>query len=355
VPTATSTAAPQDGSNFEGGRALTIASYGAYLMTAYLTIGRLNSSGLTGTFLMNSALRAAIGMMLAFAAGAFGLFSKTVTSSQADGLYFIVGLFPLWALDYVRQRARDALQRDEQGCDSLPVCLIEGIDDGILDRLSEAGIWDIQHLAAADPLDVSRATLYPLPRVADWKDQAMLIQFVRRRIVAFRSLGITGASGLAALYGESIGVVTDLEAYTERMARAAAILTSLAEKSEMPIDAVKSLGRRLLENRHVELLWSLWRPPDSKPIYVAAVIGSVYAAIKRAAIASSLELDDPLTDATAIPATTWSLPVFPQQLELALRNLGGGFEWSGSVRDLEGATTWGRVVELVLGALTRKP
>jgi hypothetical protein len=163
-------------------------------------ISRLNSSALTGKFLVIAALRGAIAMVIGLAVGETELLTKAVTPNQSHAAYFLVGLFPGWVIGALRRKAKDVFQPPDDGCEALPLCLIDGLDDGIIDRLSEIAILDVQHLSAASPIELAVPTLYPLRRIVDWCDQAILISYVRSKIVYFRNVGLRGAIDFAVLY-----------------------------------------------------------------------------------------------------------------------------------------------------------
>jgi hypothetical protein len=54
-------------------------------------------------------------MVLGFAAGQLSLFKPVATDNQLWFVYFAIGLFPTWALQALRDRARTAFGRDEEG------------------------------------------------------------------------------------------------------------------------------------------------------------------------------------------------------------------------------------------------
>jgi len=146
----------------------------------------------------------------------------------------------------------------------------------------------VQHLATAEPGELSDRTLLPLDRILDWIDQAMLIRYVRKHIAVCRPMGIRGAINLALVHvrtdGKPDGDDTKL-------------LTSLAEKAGMPFAAIDNIGREMRNEYMVGLIYELQqgRPfPD-----YAAVSGTADPA--------------PLPTAPTIPITqpvTAASPVF---------------------------------------------
>jgi len=250
---------------------LVYAGYGAYIYTLILIISRLNSSALTGQFLAISSVRSAIALVLGFAAADTNIFSG-LTANQGLFVLFFIGLFPSWAMDAVRRKAQEIFKPREVGCDILPLCLIDGLDDGIADRLAELGVWDIQHITAADPFVLAAKSLYPLRRVIDWMDQAILISYVRGQVVHFRAVGVRGAIDYAVLYQDAIGstqVVQEFDseekeaAYRKRLAdRANKILEALAQKTGLSDASLSAIGRSFYEDAVVNFIWEVWFSDD---------------------------------------------------------------------------------------------
>jgi hypothetical protein len=177
------------------------AALGAFVSVMWRMIKRINSNALTARFLFTAALRSAIAMMIGLAAGQFDLFGFLNPNGPRETVLFLTGLFTDWALDALRSRARTVFDpAANQTVDQLPLNMVDGLDDGVIDILDEIGIWDIEHLATCEPSELTLRTLYPFNRVADWIDQAVLINYLRRNIPAARDLGIRGAIDLMLLY-----------------------------------------------------------------------------------------------------------------------------------------------------------
>lgn len=244
----------------EGNRGLVFAAYGSYIYVLRLFIGRLNSSGLSGKFLLRLALRGAIALVLGYSAGALGIFTAVAEGGPSLFAYFCVGLFPSWAMSALQQRGRKLFTPDEPGCDVMPLCLVDGLDDDISDRMAEMGISDVEHLAYSSPFELMLRTEFPQTRVLDWTDQAILINYVREKIVHFRKLGIRGAIEMAVLYGDYVSLLPGSdEEPAKREERAKNLLQTLAQKSEIPEAALLTIGRSLFEDQHVTLIWDLWQ------------------------------------------------------------------------------------------------
>jgi hypothetical protein len=223
---------------------------------------------LTAKFLVVSSVRSAIALVLGFTAADTNIFSG-LSSNQALFVLFFIGLFPSWAIDAVRRKAQEIFKPPSGGCDVLPICLIDGLDDGIADRLAEIGIWDIQHIASSNPLELGAKTLYPIRRVVDWMDQALLISYVRVLIVHFRAVGVRGAIDFAALYRDAMSLENNSddskvqEAYRQTLAnRASEIIKALAQKTGLSEAALNAIGRSLYEDAVVVTIWNLWDDKD---------------------------------------------------------------------------------------------
>jgi hypothetical protein len=177
------------------------AALGAFVSVMWRMIKRINANALTARFLFTAALRSAIAMMIGLAAGQFDLFGFLNPNGPRETVLFLTGLFTDWALDALRSRARTVFDpAANQTVDQLPLNMVDGLDDGVIDILDEIGIWDIEHLATCEPGELTLRTLYPFNRVADWIDQAVLINYLRRNIPSARDLGIRGAIDLMLLY-----------------------------------------------------------------------------------------------------------------------------------------------------------
>ncbi len=252
-------------------------------------IGRINANALTARFLSTSALRSAIALVLGISAGQIGLFGFVNAGGAQDALYFLVGFFTSWAIAAIRRRARSLFEVDETGCDSLPLCLVDGLDDQIIEYLEELGIHDVQHLATSDPGELTIRSLYPLNRVIDWVDQAILIGYLRRNIAAARQLGIRGAIDLMVIYDASEpepNAESAVQPVLPNAAQAASgppappakapdssppkggdesakkILTSLAEKTGMSLESLRAIGSSLWNDYTVDLIYRLWQRED---------------------------------------------------------------------------------------------
>ena len=274
--------------------ALIYAAYGAYIYSMIMLVARVNSFAVTSKFLINAAIRAVIAMLLGYMT-AFSLIPSHASSPESsankvefksaestgkidkltdnDSLVgadsnshttimmtaFLIGLFPTWALEAVRQKAKILFKPAEPGCDVFPLCLVDGLDGAVIDFLEETGIADVQHLATADLAAIRLKTFYPAPQIADWIDQALLIYYVKKNIVAFRGQGIHGAIDLAVLYGDLSDNMKSEEPLPDRQLRAKNIIRKLAENTDMYEDSILAISRCLYEDERVRQIWYYWQ------------------------------------------------------------------------------------------------
>ena len=249
------------------------AALGAFVSVMWRMIKRINSNALTARFLFTAALRSAIAMMIGLAAGQFDLFGFLNPNGPRETVLFLTGLFTDWALDALRSRAKTVFDpTSNQTVDQLPLNMVDGLDDGVIDILDEIGIWDIQHLATCEPGELTLRTLYPFNRVADWIDQAVLINYFRRNIPAARDLGIRGAIDLMLVYsyiveGKKPGTInsapppdppppdTPPPADTSYAVRASRTLDELATRSKISRDALEMICVNLWLDYTVEQLY----------------------------------------------------------------------------------------------------
>jgi hypothetical protein len=257
-------------------RALVFASYGAYVFVLRAMIGRLNALALSGRFLVRVSLQSAGTIVLGFVIGYVGAVSVAATTYQSTFVYFLIGMFPGWAAQLIAEKAREIFAAREAGCERLPLCMIDGIEDEIADRLAEVNIWDIQHLATADPIDLTLRTQYPLDRILDWIDQSILITYARTSIPLLRNLGIRGAIDLAVLADGNIEAdLAAREAMTPEQIREAGLSpqtiaaatmrreasTELftALRDQTPLKHPRLLAQALYEDGAVDLIWRIWQ------------------------------------------------------------------------------------------------
>lgn len=98
--------------------------------------------------------------------------------ATALGIAFILGYYPDVGLGriarfvsiQIKQIDEDALRH----CKSVPLEVIDGIDQEISFRLQESNLYDVQNLAVANPIELYAETPYTLIQSFDWVLQAQL-------------------------------------------------------------------------------------------------------------------------------------------------------------------------------------
>jgi hypothetical protein len=175
---------------------LVFAGYGAYISTLWFMLVRLNANALSPRFLLNSALKASIAMLIGYMAAASDVLRPVGTVMSLPALYFIIGLFHSWAMKALKKTAMATFGVAQTGAADLPVLLLEGVDDGAVDVLEELGITCVQHLATMQAPEVCGRSQYPRDRVLDWIDQAILTMHTNGRINDLRAIGIRSAYAL---------------------------------------------------------------------------------------------------------------------------------------------------------------
>lgn len=242
--------------------AFLFASLGAFVSVMWRMINRINANALSARFMFTASLRSAIAMVIGLTAGKVNLFGVKEQPALQGTLFFLIGLFTDWALSMLRARARTVFNQPNDPCDRLPLCFVDGLDDGVIDILDELGIWDVQHLATCEPGELTVRTLYPFNRVIDWIDQAILISYFRHDIVAARKVGVSGAIDLAQLYSYTLEAPegsADGQAGGSMQKRANAILDELAAKMSMSRDAINLVCSNLWFDYTVEQLYRFWQ------------------------------------------------------------------------------------------------
>jgi hypothetical protein len=230
------------------------AALGAFVSVMWRMINRINANALTSRFMFTATLRTTIAMMIGLAAGQFDLFGFLKADGSKETLFFLTGLFTDWALSSLRARARTVFSQPDSACDRLPLCFVDGLDDGVIDILDEIGIWDVEHLATSEPGELTIRTLYPFNRINDWIDQAILISYFRRNIVAARALGVGGAIDLALTFGYTVGDQPETLKKTANQ-----VLDELAKKIDLSRSVLDVICLNIWFDYTVEQLYRFWQ------------------------------------------------------------------------------------------------
>ena len=249
---------PKQGIAYNGVQGMMYAGLGAYVAVLYYMVARLYANALSSRFLLTSALRSASAVVIGWVFGIVGvtaLVAPTHTGQPvstgalaSNGVLFLIGLFHSSAIDMLRTRAMKLFGSAEHDEDEVALTAIEGIDLTTADLLAEYGVGSVQHLATAEPGELSDRTLLPLDRILDWIDQAMLIRYLRKHIAVCRPMGIRGAINLALVH-----IRADAKPDGDDMK----LLASLAEKVGMPFAAIDNIGRAMRNEYMVGLIYEL--------------------------------------------------------------------------------------------------
>jgi hypothetical protein len=133
----------------------------------------------------------------------------------------------------------------------LPLAMIEGVDDAAADLLDELGISTVQHLATQSPVELSMRSLYPIKRVIDWIDQALLTLYFRDKIVAARELGLRGMTEFIAVYEQATGI------HPGKADQSKELMTVLAQKLGMSESALYLMADACRHDDSVKFLYDL--------------------------------------------------------------------------------------------------
>lgn len=159
-------------------------------------------------------------------------------------LAFAFGFIPESALSYVIQKAglsfKERLTKHERHCKVVPVTLLEGIDHLTAFRLEEAYIFDVQNLAAFNPIMLHIESPFGIYTTIDWVAQAQLcLEFGPERFLALRTLNIR--------------TIFDLQAVVERGSPETreALADILFQNDTRDADLRESLGLKTLPKLHL--------------------------------------------------------------------------------------------------------
>lgn len=118
------------------------------------------------------------------------------------GLAFLIGYWPNMGLmriaKFVRAKTKQIDEAAMELAKLIPLEVIEGIDAETAARLEEANLYDVQNLAAANPIGLYAETPFGLLEIFDWILQAQLCVNV-------------GVPGYGDLKGHGVRTIFDLE------------------------------------------------------------------------------------------------------------------------------------------------
>jgi hypothetical protein len=160
-------------------------------------------------------------------------------------LAFAFGFVPESALTYVLQKAgfsfKDRLSELEKHSKVVPVTLLDGIDHLTAFRLEEAYIFDVQNLAAFNPIMLHIESPYGIYTTIDWVAQAQLcLEFGPERFLALRTLNIRTIFDLQEVVSHGSPEIRD------------AVADILFQSDKRDGDLRRDLGLKTLSKLHLE-------------------------------------------------------------------------------------------------------
>ena len=196
--------------------------------------------------------------------------------AAAIGVAFLFGMFPNLGLiklaKFARVRAK-TVDEDALGASKvIPLEVIEGIDAETAFRLEESNLFDVQNLAAVNPIELFAETPFSLLEIFDWVLQAQLCSNVGVRAFAvlkhhkvrtiFDLERAVLAKGAPPAYVRAIGAVIFADASPEfrrRVGLPADVDTPPAAGVEIDADVVKHAVAIMADDLHIHRLRALWR------------------------------------------------------------------------------------------------
>jgi hypothetical protein len=190
-------------------RAVTVAGIaflGGYVFQLrYLVRATLNQE-LGALSFVRATLQIVQGVIVALVAyrvlGSTGVGDSDAAFAGALATAFVFGLFPSFGLMKIAKAARvRAKTIDEDAlavARTVPLEVIDGIDAETAFRLEESNLYDVQNLAAINPIGLYAESPFSLYEILDWVLQAQLCVNV-------------GATAFAALKNHRIRTIFDLE------------------------------------------------------------------------------------------------------------------------------------------------
>jgi hypothetical protein len=226
-------------------RALAAAA-GAYLFGAWDAVRRYRTVDLYPSVLHYLWVRILVSAFVGYVVG-------VPFKEPADVLAaFAVGVFPLGDLwSWLRTRVDIAPRSDPVEPNTMR--LIQGLEsEESRERLADEGISSVQHLAYADPVGLLFRTNLEWNVILDLIDQAILVLYLGESVAKLRPLANRSAVEFATIDNRLHSDDATEVQLAEKLVK------SIAERLELPEEAVRNLTFQLNNDPIVEFIWDHW-------------------------------------------------------------------------------------------------
>jgi hypothetical protein len=192
------------------GRILFWGWLGAYVYSFHLTWRRFLTYDLTPSVYIFTSNR----FLLAFAVGAIvalgvGMFSLTAGVSPEVNFValcvvtFFVGFFPEQGINWFTATAKKTLRQQGGIAKEIRLSEIEGLSIWHQGRLKQAGIENVQNLAAADIPALVVELPFTINQIIDWVDQALLLVYTSpKQFASLANVGVFRASNMLSFMSD---------------------------------------------------------------------------------------------------------------------------------------------------------
>lgn len=181
--------------------------------------------------------------------------SAPFTESLRPTVAFAIGLFPTKeVLDFVKGQARKQMGMTLSAQPAEPPTLhkLQGLSEGMIDRLLSEDIESAYQLATADPVKLLLNTNVEWKTILDLIDEAILFSYFDEGISSLRFFGIRGAIELASIQERLDGDDSMVRQQAEDL------INSIATALGRPVPAIRNAVRNAYEDITVDFLWNLW-------------------------------------------------------------------------------------------------
>ncbi len=222
---------------------------GAFIWGLYDIVKRYGAVDLTPMGLYLIWLRMLVAPIIA------PLLSTPFTTSLKPAIAFGIGAFPIQELyNFIKGQTSTKLNSvgSRQPTEKPNLFMLQGLSEGMVDRLIDEGFESAAQVATADPIKLLLTTNIEWKTILDIIDQAILFGYFEEKIGMLRPFGIRGAIELATLQ-EGL----DSEDSQNRD-QAEKVISCLASKLGLEPAALRNAIRNAYEDVQVQFLWNLW-------------------------------------------------------------------------------------------------